>query len=122
MPRNASQIKDIRRMEKLSNEAHRAHIDFLCAAMSTVPGRAWFYNLLSSCHIFADPFTGDALLEAYSKGERNIGLTIYADLIIHCPDYFILACREATIKETTDDRRSESDDPDSDLFDNPATE
>jgi len=109
LTRNAAQIKDIRRMEKISDEAHRKHIDFICAAMSTVPGRAWFHNLLSICHIFADPFSGDALLEAYSKGERNIGLMIYNDIITHCPDQFVTMCREATIQDITNDRRLESD-------------
>ena len=121
MTRNASSRKDIRRLEKFSAERRQQEINFICAAMDTIPGRTFFHDLLSRCHIFSDPFTGEALVEAYSKGERNIGLSIYLDIVTHCPDNFVLMMREATIKETLDDRRSEPDDSDLDA-DDPAAE
>ena len=66
--------------------------------MSTPQGREWFYDLLVACHIFSDPFTGDALWEAHNKGERNIGLRIYADIMSFSPDQFILMMREADVR------------------------
>jgi hypothetical protein len=103
--RNASERKDIRRAEKLAAEIERSRVEFICAAMGTKQGRTWFHDLLAKCHIFADPFTGDALLEAYSKGERNIGLSIYLDIVTHCPDDFVAMMKEASIKEYVNDRR-----------------
>jgi hypothetical protein len=113
--RNASERKDIRRAEKLAAELERKRIDFVVAAMDTIPGRAWFHDFLSRCHVFADPFTGDALLEAYSKGERNIGLGVYLDIVTHCPDSFVQMMREANIQEVLNDRRSQSDTADAEL-------
>ena len=122
MTRNASQAKDIRRMEKLSNETRRQEIDYLCASMATIPGRAWFHSLLSRCHLFEAPYFPDRYLAARVEGERNIGLSIYSDIVTYCPDFFVTMMKEAAIQEITNDRRveSESDDLEPDLFDDPA--
>lgn len=112
MTYDASSRKDIRAAEKLATHAESQRITFLCAAMDTIPGRAWFYNLLSSCHIFADPFTGIALAEAYSKGERNVGLGIYADIVQYCPDQFVQMIKEANHARDNDrDSRTSASNP-----------
>lgn len=107
--RNAAQRKDIRLAEKASAEAERARIDFVVAAMSTKQGRAWFHQLLVSCSLFADPYTGEALLDNFVKGQRNIGLSIYNDIVSHCPDQFVVMMKEASIQEALYERRSESE-------------
>lgn len=109
MPRNASQTKEIRRYEKAAKLREQNRINFIVAAMSTEAGRTYFRDILATCHIFADPFSGDALREAYSKGERNIGLYIYNDIVTHCPDYFVLMMKEANIEEQVNDRRNDDD-------------
>jgi len=114
MPYDASNRKDIRRAEKDAKADEVARIDFLRAAMSTIQGRAWFYNLLEFCHLFSDPFSGQALLEAYSKGERNVGLRIFADLLAHCPDYYIQMVKDANDRRTLRDSRRPDPDPDDD--------
>lgn len=118
--RNASQTKEIRRYEKAAKLREQNRINFVVAAMSTEAGRTYFRDLLGACHIFADPFSGDALREAYSKGERNIGLYIYNDIVTHCPDYFVLMMKEANIEEQVNDRRND-DDRDTDTDDGDAT-
>ena len=116
--RNASERKDIRRQEKAAKIRETQRIDFIIGAMSTRQGRIWFHDFLAVCHIFADPFTGDALLEAYSKGERNIGLSVYRDIVANCPDLFVIMMQEANEQEILNERRAESesdgnaDDPD----------
>jgi hypothetical protein len=120
--RNAAKIKDIRRMEKISNETHRAEIDYLCASMATIPGRAWFHSLLSRCHLFDSSYFPDRYLAARVEGERNIGLAIYNDIVTHCPDQFITMMREATIQEITNDRRHDTLDPDDPDLDDPSSE
>ena len=110
MPYDASNRKDIRRAEKDAKIDETVRIDFLRAAMSTLQGRAYFYDFLEFCHLFADPFTGDALIEAYRKGERNIGLRTFADLLAHCPDYYIQMIKEANDRRIArDTRRSDFD-------------
>jgi hypothetical protein len=115
--RNAAERKDIRRAEKLSAEIERSRIEFVFAAMTTKQGRTYFHSLLSACSIFDGSFSGDALLEAFTKGQRNVGLMIYNDIVTHCPDNFVLMMKEASIQEITNDRRAEQpDDDDGDEF------
>ena len=117
---NAGDRKDIRRAEKDAAIADKSRVEFVVAAMSTIQGRSWFLALLESCHIFSDPFTGNALLEAYTKGERNVGLGVYRDIVTHCPNYFVQMMKESQIKDLTNDRRRDNDRTDSDdpdLFD-----
>ena len=102
--RNASERKDIRRYEKQAKLRETNRINFIVAAMSTPAGRVWFHDFLSACHIFADPFTGDALVEAYSKGERNVGLKVYNDIVQNCPNYFIDMMKEANLAEQVNER------------------
>lgn len=109
MPYDASNRKDIRRAEKDAKIAETLRIDFLRAAMSTQAGRAWYYDLLEFCHLFSDPFTGDALIEAYRKGERNIGLRTFADLLAHCPDYYIQMVKEANDRRLVRDVKKSPD-------------
>jgi hypothetical protein len=107
--RNASERKDIRRAEKAAALAERSRTEFVVAAMGTVQGRAWFHDLLVRASIFDGSFTGDALLEAFAKGQRNIGLMIYNDIVSNCPDSFVQMMREANIQEIINDRRSTDD-------------
>lgn len=112
--RNAAERKDIRRAEKYAAEVSRARVEFIVAAMSTKQGRAWFHELLIQCSLFNDPYTGEALLDNFVKGQRNIGLAIYNDIVTACPDQFIMMMKEAQIQEITNDRRTE---PDTDAHD-----
>jgi len=121
--RNASERKDIRRYEKQAKLRETNRINFIVAAMSTPAGRVWFHDFLSACHIFADPFTGDALVEAYSKGERNVGLKVYNDIVSNCPNYFIDMMKEANIAEQVNDRLDSDGNPDeSDADESPVGE
>lgn len=118
--RNASERKDIRRYEKQAKLRETNRINFIVAAMSTPTGRVWFHDFLSACHIFADPFTGDALVEAYSKGERNVGLKVYNDIVSNCPNYFIDMMKEANIAEQVNDRLDSDGNPDESDADEPS--
>ena len=91
---DASNRKDIRKAEKDAKLSETMRLDYLKAAMSTMQGRAWYYDFLENCHCFNDPFTGNPLTEAYRKGERNVGLRVFSDIITHCPDEYLLMVRE----------------------------
>jgi hypothetical protein len=104
MPYNAGERKDVRRAEKTAKLIDEAHARFLSVSMSTTEGRRWFHALFESCHIFNDPFSGNALLEAYSKGERNVGLRLFADVVAVCPDQYIIMMHEAQIRNLTNER------------------
>ena len=98
MTYDASSRKDIRAAEKSATRLANDRLQFLRAALDTREGRAWFYHFLADCHLFADPFTNDALREAYTKGERNVGLRIFADIIANCPDQYILMVKDENVR------------------------
>lgn len=112
--RNASERKDIRRYEKFAKVREQERINYIVAAMSTKAGRTWFYNFLSDCHCFQEPWTGDALQEAKLKGERTIGLSVYNDIVRHCPNYFLEMMTEANIEEQLNGQRDTRDDDNDD--------
>lgn len=97
---NASNRKDIRAQEKAAARLAANDREVIVGLMSTIIGRSWIHSKLELCHIFSDPFSGDALLEAYRKGERNIGLALLADLHAYCPDQYILMMREHNERST----------------------
>jgi hypothetical protein len=111
---DASNRKDIRRAEKAARANELARTEFVVAAMGTAQGRAWFYNLLESCHIFRCTFTGDAW-DNFREGERNIGLVVLADINAHCVDRYMQMIKEANNARIPDPGAADlDDDPDTD--------
>jgi hypothetical protein len=97
---NAASRKDIRAQEKASARLAANDREVVSGLMSTITGRAWIHTKLEFCHIFADPFTNEALLEAYRKGERNVGLVLLADIMAYCPNQYVLMMEEANARST----------------------
>jgi len=97
---NAASRKDVRAQEKIAARLAVNDAEVVRGLMSTMVGRAWMHSKLEFCHIFSDPFTNEALLEAYRKGERNIGLALLADIMLHCPQQYILMMEEANARHT----------------------
>lgn len=123
---DASNRKDIRRAEKEVRLAENERVEWLRTALSSIGGRSWFWSLLSECHLFSDPFSGQALHEAYLKGERNIGLRIFAEIVSNCPDQYLLMIRESNARDITRSQQPRSqdhrgDDPGSESTDEPDT-
>jgi hypothetical protein len=111
---NAADRKDIRAAEKLAAEIERERDEFIVASMSVTQGRTYFHNLLSRCHLFNSSFAPDPHVTAFSEGERNIGLQIYADILRLSPNQFITMMQEASIKEQAIGRRTSPADDASD--------
>lgn len=99
-PFNAGDRKAIRAAEKSAKLVAAQNREAVIAIMSTQAGRTWMHGKLLEAHLFTDPFTGDALLEAYNKGERNFGLRLLNDLMAYCPDDYIQMMREANGRRT----------------------
>jgi hypothetical protein len=109
MPYDASNRKDVRKAEKASRLATRDDRDAIVKLMSDSFGRAWMWRRLSAARIFDDPFTGDPLVEAYNKGNRNFGMLLLSDIMRYCPEQYIQMTREATQNEQRIDNGNDSD-------------
>ncbi len=117
MAYDASDRKSIRRAEKASRLADRARQEVIVNLMSTTFGRAWLWDILTSCHVFGQTFSPDPLMTAFGEGRRAVGLALLADVMSACPDQYITAAREANVRHNSNDRSSateltRSSDPD----------
>jgi hypothetical protein len=83
------------RTEKEQRAVRRDQLARIATLMADPVGRAYVYDLLSSCHVFQSSFTTNALAMAFSEGERNVGLIITNDLITASPDNYLLMLKEA---------------------------
>ena len=92
---NAADRKSIRRKEKAARLADVQRREVIANVMSTSFGRQWIWDLLASCHIFATTFTTDPQQTAFQEGQRNVGLSLLADIMAYCPDQYIQAMRES---------------------------
>lgn len=106
---NAADRKSIRKAEKAARQFEANDREAVVGIMSTLPGRSWMFRRLEACHCFNDAFTGDALREAYQKGERNFGLQLLAQLMKYCPEQYIQMTREANDRYISDEREPNPD-------------
>src|SRR5882672_1744496 len=104
MTYDASDRKEVRKAEKAARQADRARQEVITELMSTTQGRQWLWDLLSSCHVFAQTFTASPLMTAFSEGRRAVGLALLADVMFACPDQYITAAREANVRHNSNDR------------------
>ncbi len=109
MTYDASDRKSIRKAEKAARLADRARQEVIVNLMSTTFGRAWLWDLLSSCHVFGQTFSPDPLMTAFSEGRRSVGLALLADVMLACPDQYITAAREANVRHNSNDRSTSAE-------------
>lgn len=100
---NAADRKSIRAKEKASRLADQNRREVLVGIMSTTFGREWVWNQLERAHVFEMSFTPDALLTAFREGERNQGQLLLNDVMVACPEQFIIAMRESNVRRTQRD-------------------
>lgn len=102
MTYDGSNRKHIRQAEKAALVAENERKLFVAHIMSTLPGRAWMHQLLSSCNIFHTPFVAGAYdITAFKCGGQNIGLQIFADVHASAPREYVLMMQEAATKEVS---------------------
>jgi len=105
---NAGERKDVRKAEKAARIAARDDRDAIVRIMSDTFGRAWMWRKLEAARIFADPFTGDALVEAFNKGYRSFGMNLLSDIMLHCPQMYLKMTEEANVRRINDDNDNDS--------------
>jgi len=107
---DASNRKTIRRLEKAAAISDSNRIAFTKTIMSTPFGREWMCNLLTRCNVFHTPFAaGRADVTSFQCGAQNVGLAIFADVVTHTPDQYVIMMQEQAIKEQVNGRRDNDD-------------
>ena len=107
---NAANRKDIREAEKAAKLRAQQDAEAVIAIMSTIPGRAWMWRQLGAANIFVSNFTGDPMRDAFASGERNFGLRLLSDIMLHCPEQYLQMTREANDNDRhhNNDRNSDT--------------
>jgi len=102
---DAGNRKDVRKLEKAAKHAEHARVEYTRHIMSEAMGRNWMHSLLARCNVFHTPFVRGAMdITAFNCGTQNVGLQLFADVIVHCPTEYILMMQEASHKELSNDR------------------
>lgn len=97
---DASDPKQVNESRTKAGRRRKIRLDLISALMDVPEGRAWIYEKLVECHIYAPTFVPtDPHFTAFKEGERHVGLGILADVMAAAEDKFIVMCREAREKK-----------------------
>jgi hypothetical protein len=92
---DASDPKQVRDRIKQLKVQENIKDDLLRRIMETREGRAWFFEILESAHIWRSSFSVEPLAMGFAEGERNLGLRFLADLMRAAPLRYIEMVQEA---------------------------
>ena len=76
-PDDPAQVKD---RKSRAQRARARALDDLAILMGDARFRRFLWTLLSRCRIYQTSFHADALQMAFNEGQRQIGLTLLADV------------------------------------------
>ena len=62
--------------------------------LSQPSGRAFYWDLLSACHVFESIMPGDEATTNFLLGERNVGLRLMHEIMAAAPESFIQMLKE----------------------------
>lgn len=95
---DTSDKEQVNKARKRSARTRADRLEFVKASMSFEQGRAWFYDLLVSCHLFHNPFVAGgedgARATDFKLGEFNIGLRALDDIQTAAPQDYIKMINE----------------------------
>jgi len=109
---DASDRRDVKRLEKAARLAERQRHEVIQGIMSIAPGREWMLERLESCHVFASSYSGNALSMAFSEGERNVGLQLLNDIMSACPGRYVEMMQERNERDAARDSAKQRARPD----------
>jgi hypothetical protein len=93
-PEDLGDPKHVAARRKRASDTRREFLETLEGIMSSPPGRAFIYELLTWCHLGTSPFSTNALSMAHNCGELNIGNRLLADISVACMDKYTVMMKE----------------------------
>src|SRR5262245_7475991 len=109
MAYNAGERKDVRRAEKDAKLAEQQRRETITQIMDSIPGRRWMLEKLEECHVFRTSFHREPTAMAFAEGQRDIGLKLLNDIMVSCPDHYILMMRESNERRSASERTGSQD-------------
>jgi len=107
---DATDRKAIKRREKQAKQQEAQRLNYTRHIMADRFGREWMHDLLERCHIGHTAFIPEPSSRQtdFALGEQNIGLQVWADLMIACPQDYALMMSEAQTRNLANDRRDDN--------------
>ena len=97
---NASNRSSVRAAEKAAKLADQNRREVIVAICGTIPGRAYLWEQLEWCHVFAESYDDNPQRMAHNEGQRSAGLRLLADIMTAAPEQFIQMMVEANGRRT----------------------
>lgn len=88
---NPSSVKEKEKRAKILAERR---LNGLKQIMASADGRAWMWDFLSRCGLFAVLFSGHANRDAFDNGMRNAGMPVFADIQKNCMNEYLTMVKE----------------------------
>lgn len=79
----------VNQQRKKAARTRADRLEFIKAAMTTIQGRAWFWDTLVRCKVVSTPFNQDPYVTSFNCGMQNIGLQILDDIQTASPNGYI---------------------------------
>jgi hypothetical protein len=100
MSYDASDPRQVRERLNQLRVDENIRAELLRKIMETREGRAWMHSILERTHVWRSSFALDALAMAFSEGERNVGLSILADVMQAAAPQYLAMVKEAEEVQT----------------------
>jgi hypothetical protein len=97
-PFDAGNARHVSERERTARREQAETDAVLRGVMDSTPGRRWMHRMLGDCGVFRSSFSVEPLLMAKCEGERNVGLTITAQIMRLCPESFVTMLHENSEK------------------------
>lgn len=88
-----SEIENGEQLTKRQKEQRRQELKDVIFILSSSEGRRFFWRYLTFCGVFRTTFTGNNQT-FFKEGERNIGLSLFADMNEAVPEAYAVMQRE----------------------------
>lgn len=92
---DAGDERHAKRRAKDVERAEQRRRAMVAAVMDTAQGRAWIWDLLVGCRVYAAILPTSGLAMAYAEGARSVGLAILADVQAAAADRYAEMVKEA---------------------------
>jgi len=96
---NAANAEDVAEAGRKEAKQVQLEIDDLVWQMEDIRGRRNMWRLLGQAGVFRSSFTGNSTT-FFNEGQRNIGLYYLNEIMLHCPETYLMMINEA--QETHD--------------------
>jgi hypothetical protein len=79
-----------------ARQAQRAEVRDIAAVMDIPEGRRVTHRLLTQAGVFRTSFAVDPCQTAFNEGQRNLGLWLLSQIMLHTPEQYALMLKENT--------------------------